>query len=72
MQRIISVVERKKTGGLVVVSNREQIKCDDAFTGVEKALDACKKSGATMVMILGEDDSVLRHWTKPEEKPAEA
>ncbi|HEY4775874.1 MAG TPA: hypothetical protein VIH40_13770 [Xanthobacteraceae bacterium] len=71
MQRTISILERVKAGGLKA-TDRMTVKCDDDHSGIEKALAACKKSGATMVLILAEDDSVLRHWTAPveTEKPA--
>lgn len=65
MQRVISVIERKKTGGLSVVSSRETIKCDDDFSGVNAVVAKAQKDGALAILILGEDDSVLRHWTRP-------
>ncbi|MEX0752778.1 MAG: hypothetical protein WD073_07615 [Xanthobacteraceae bacterium] len=65
MQRIISTIVRTKAGG-IKTSNRETIADDDDHTGLNKAIEALKKDGATMVLILGADDSVLRHWTRPD------
>lgn len=68
LNRIVSILVRTKAGVLKVDANRQSVACDDNGSGITKAVDVHKKDGATMVMVLGEDDSVLRHWTKPEEK----
>jgi len=67
MQRIVTVIVRKKDGQIAIVNNREQIACDDDFGGVQKLTDAEKKKSPLMVLVLDETDAVLRHWTKPVE-----
>jgi hypothetical protein len=75
MQRTISILERTKAGGLKA-SDRMTIACDDDHSGIEKALATLQAGGSQMVLILADDDSVLRHWTKPagdvDEAPAAA
>lgn len=64
MKRTISAVVRDKTGKLAVL-DRKAIDCDDEHSGLEEFLNQAKADGARSVLILLEDDSVARHWTRP-------
>jgi hypothetical protein len=65
MKRIVSVIERKSDGKLVIRKDREQIECDDNHAGMREIIEDHKSAGGLAVYILLEDGSVGPHWTKP-------
>jgi hypothetical protein len=71
MKRVISAVVRDQAGKLAVL-DRKTINCDDNHKGIAEFVDQAKADGAQSVLVLLEDDSVARHWTRPatEAEPA--
>lgn len=68
MNRTISIITRDESGKLNISANRVEIDCDQNHTGIDAAMDKAIASGAIMVIILLDDDSVARHWTAPPQK----
>lgn len=65
MQRTISVIARDAGGRLAIVSDRVPVDCDDDGKGCAAIVAARQDAGDQAVLLLLDDDSVFRHWTRP-------
>lgn len=66
MERIISVVVRSEDGKLRIKSDKKEILCSPSQVGLDQEYRSAIAEGNVAVLILAEDDSVLRHWVAPE------
>jgi hypothetical protein len=62
---LISVIVRDDTGALRVVSDRVSIEHTDDHAELEKVVRDRVSFGDATVLVLLDDDSVARHWTRP-------
>lgn len=67
MTKAISVLVRDGKGPLRIAMDREAIAHTDDHQTIESVLGKHRDAGDDMVLILADDDSVLRHWTRPVE-----
>lgn len=67
--RLFSIITRDGAGPLRIVADRKPVAHTDDHGAIDTALAERVAAGDDMVLILADDDSVMRHWTRP---PADA
>lgn len=65
MKRKISAIARGEDGKLKIVHDGTEIDCDKNHIGIDSLHRSIIAQGVIMVMIIADDDSVLRHWVAP-------
>lgn len=69
--RLVTVIARDANGTASVVADSVPLDCTEDFKAVDALVQSQKDSGSIMVMVLLDDDSVSRHWTKPLDETAQ-
>jgi hypothetical protein len=65
MRHLLTIITRDGSGPLRIVADRAPREHSDNHAELDQILAERQIAGDDMVLILGADDSVMRHWTRP-------